>query len=289
MLGKKHPEASKDKMGAPHRGVPKSPEHNKKNSDAHKGKVFTQEHRENLSRAMKKINHLMIRNEAGQFVRWDKPQTQKAQKKQETMTTGGELMEVSTKRAYYKHMVSGNRMPTWMGTKVVKYPGDILLYQQVIYENKPDFIVESGTYKGGSALFFAHVCELMGHGQVITVDIKDHDPPRHPRITHIIGRATDSATLDQVRHMIDGGTVMVILDSNHHRKHVKRELTRYGDMVTPGQFMVVEDTNYSEIGKKDGPDEAVAWFLKRTKKFKREPIEEQFVFTLNPGGWLRRV
>ena len=210
-------------------------------------------------------------------------------KKQETMTTGGKLMEVSTRKAYYKHMISGNRMPTWMGTKVVKYPGDILLYQQVIYENKPDFIVESGTYKGGSALFFAHVCELMGHGQVITVDIKDHDPPRHPRITHIIGRATDSATLDQVRHMIDGGTVMVILDSNHHRKHVKRELTRYGDMVTPGQFMVVEDTNYSEIGKKDGPDEAVAWFLKRTKKFKREPIEEQFVFTLNPGGWLRRV
>lgn len=199
------------------------------------------------------------------------------------------VITADVRRAFHQHMIKGNMMPTWMGTKVVKYPGDILLYQQVIFQNKPDFIVESGTYLGGSALFFAHICELMGHGKVISVDIHDNNPPKHQRITHIVGRSTETTTLAKIKDLVGSGTVMVILDSNHHRRHVKRELTHYGELVTPGQYMVVEDTNYQELGKKDGPDEAIAWFLPRTRRFKQEPVEKQFVFTLNPGGWLRRV
>jgi len=197
-------------------------------------------------------------------------------------------MNNEIKKEYYKWMISGGKMPIWMGTPIVKYPGDILKYQEVIYEKKPDVIIESGTYKGGSALFFAHIMELMGHGEVITIDIKDHDAPKHPRITHIINRATDQTNLENIKEMVKGKTVMVVLDSNHHRSHVKRELIKYQDIVTPGQYMVVEDTNYKEIGKKDGPDEAVEWFMKKTKKFKQESLGDKFLFTLNPKGWLLR-
>ena len=185
-------------------------------------------------------------------------------------------------------MVKTGNFPTWMGTKIVKYPTDIMRYQEIIYQNKPDFIVETGTYKGGSALFFAQMFELMGNGHVISVDIKDHEPPKHPRITHILGRATGVDTLEKIKGLVGDKKVMVILDSNHHRSHVKRELLRYKDIVTSGQYLVVEDTNYSEVGKANGPEEAIDWFMKRTNKFIREDLGEKFVFTLMPKAWLKR-
>jgi len=192
-------------------------------------------------------------------------------------------------KQYFDHMVSGKKMPKWMGIDVVKYPTDLILYQEVLFKNKPDFLVETGTHKGGSALFFANMFDLIGHGQVISVDIKDHDPPKHQRITYIVGRATASDTLKQIKEMVDGKSVMVVLDSNHHRSHVKRELIKYGEIATKGQYLVVEDTNYRQIGKREGPDEAVEWYLPRTKKFRVEHPEKQFMLTLSPGGWLRRI
>ena len=192
-------------------------------------------------------------------------------------------------KQYFDHMVSGKKMPKWMGIDVVKYPTDLILYQEVLFKNKPDFLVETGTHKGGSALFFANMFDLIGHGQVISVDIKDHDPPKHQRITYIGGRATASDTLKQIKEMVDGKSVMVVLDSNHHRSHVKRELIKYGEIATKGQYLVVEDTNYRQIGKREGPDEAVEWYLPRTKKFRVEHPEKQFMLTLSPGGWLRRI
>lgn len=192
-------------------------------------------------------------------------------------------------KKYYKHMISGGKMPNWFGTPIVKYPSDIMAYQEVIFEKQPDIIIESGTYKGGSALFFAHMFDILGKGRVITLDIKDHNCPKHPRITHVINRATDADTLKYIKEQVKDKTVMVVLDSNHHRGHVKRELLKYQDIVTPGQYIVVEDTNYKNIGKKDGPDEAVEWFMKRTKKFKQESRGDKYLFTLNPNGWLLRL
>lgn len=190
---------------------------------------------------------------------------------------------------YYEYMLDGHRMPYWRGTKVVKYPNDLILYQEKIFENRPDFIVETGTYKGGSSLFMADVCELIGHGHVITIDLKDHNPPKHKRITHLIGRSTDKDTLAKVRDLVGDKSVMVVLDSNHHRSHVKRELVKYGEIVTKGQFMIVEDTNYAKIGRKNGPKEAVDWYMKRTRKFKVEHPEEKYFLSLCPGGWLKRL
>jgi len=196
-------------------------------------------------------------------------------------------------KKYYKHVISGKdhpHFPRWFGTKLIKYPNDIILYANIIQENKPDFLIESGTCFGGSALFFAHMMDLVGHGQVITVDIKDHNPPKHPRIKHIVGRATSDETLEQIKETVKGKTVMASLDSDHHRRHVKRELGRYGDFVTPGQYMVVEDCNFREIGYKDGPEEAIEWFMStdKGKAFEDMKLEDKFLFSCNPGGWLKR-
>jgi cephalosporin hydroxylase len=180
-----------------------------------------------------------------------------------------------------------------MGTPVIKYPSDLFLYQEIIFENKPDFIVETGTERGGSSLFFAGICDLIGKGRIITIDVEDRNPPKHSRITHLIGRSTSAEILSKVKEMVGNGTVMVSLDSDHHRRHVKREMFYYGPMVTKGQYMVVEDTNYPIIRKRGsyegGPDEAVSWYMKTHKDFKDMSLEKKWIFSCNPKGWLLKV
>lgn len=199
-----------------------------------------------------------------------------------------------------KHMLRNKLFPNWMGHKLVKYPNDILLYQEIIFDNKPDFIIDSGTCWGGSALFFANMLDLVGKGQVITIDkytdtgikgpfsggiINSDEFPKHPRITYLVGGSTSYDILAKVREMVGTGSVMVSLDSCHTRAHVKRELHHYGEIVTSGQYMVVEDTNMGE----DGPMGAVNWYMSQTKKFKQMPLENRYLITLNAGGWLQKV
>ena len=197
----------------------------------------------------------------------------------------------SPARAFFNHMMSGNKMPTWMGYTVIKYPNDLILYQQKLFEQKPDVLVEVGTHKGGSALFFAQMMDLIGHGRVISID-RSHDKyplPQHPRITYLTGRSTATETLGKVKEMVNGSSVMVVLDGDHSRTQVKRELVRYSDIVTQGQYLVAEDTVMGEMGMPNNPAEAVEWFLKRTDKVRRERPEEQFMFSCNSGGWLKRI
>jgi len=191
---------------------------------------------------------------------------------------------------YYRHFTGKpHKFPKWMGIDVIKYPNDLITYQEIIFKNKPDIIIETGTQTGGSALFFAHMLDIIGKGKVVTVDIKDFNPPKHPRITYIIGRATTKDTLDQIEKIVKDKTCMVSLDSNHNRAHVKRELIKYGNFVTIGQYMVVEDTCLNRQKKITRHAEALKWFLKRTRRFVADPLEKKYKFSLNPGGWLRRV
>jgi cephalosporin hydroxylase len=88
-------------------------------------------------------------------------------------------------------------------------------------------------------------------------------------------------------------TVLVILDSDHHGDHVARELQAYAPIVTPGSYLIVEDTNLNgnpvapNFG--EGPWEAVRSFLKSHKEFEADPSMEKFLLTFNPGGFLKRV
>lgn len=187
----------------------------------------------------------------------------------------------------------------WMGLRAFKCPMDMWSYQEILWDTRPDLIVECGTAWGGSALFFASMLDAFGGGgEIVTVDIASDDqmPGRaaHPRITYLTGSSTDPGIVDPVRRRAaSADRVMVVLDSDHSYAHVAAEIAAYSPLVTPGCYLVVEDTNVNgnpvlpEWGP--GPMEAVDEFLDDTESFVRDLAREKFMMTFNPGGYLRRV
>jgi cephalosporin hydroxylase len=196
-------------------------------------------------------------------------------------------------RMYYDSMVW--RDTYWQGVETEKTPLDLWIYQEIIFEMRPDVIVETGTFDGGSALYLATMCDLVGSGKVITVDIETRPyRPKHPRITYVEGHSSTSVeAVTKVRAGIGGAPkVMVILDSDHGMLHVQEELKVYSGMVTPGQYLIVEDTNINghpvqpQFGP--GPMEAVDDFLREAKDFEIDPSREKFYLTFNPRGFLKK-
>lgn len=183
----------------------------------------------------------------------------------------------------------------WFGVPVQKCPLDLWVFQEILFETRPDVVVEMGTYKGGSALFFASMFDLLGRGRVITVDIEDQPgKPPHPRIEYLLGSSTSPEIARQVRERLrPGERVMVVLDSDHSRDHVLEELRLYSDLVTPGNYLIVEDTHFNghPILPRHGPGpmEAVREFLRRTELFEVDREREKFGLTFNPSGYLKRV
>lgn len=184
---------------------------------------------------------------------------------------------------------------TWQGVRVEKNPMDLWMYQEIIHETEPDLIIETGTHSGGSALFFAHLFDIRGAGQVVTVDV-DAQPgcPDHPRITYIDGSSTDPQVVaDLQRRAAAAERVMLVLDSDHRQAHVREELQLLSPLVTGGCYLVVEDTNinghpvHPRFGP--GPAEALREFLSSTQEFVPDGRRERFLLTFNPNGWLRRL
>jgi len=172
---------------------------------------------------------------------------------------------------------------------------DLWIYQELIYELKPDVIIETGTGSGGGTLFFASICDMVGNGRIIAIDIVDkEDRPHHNRITYLHGSSTSEEIADQVRRLIsDKDKVMVSLDSYHHKEHVLRELEIYSKFVNKGSYIVVEDTNlngHPVVPTGDpGPMEAVEEFLRGDKNFAIDKSREKFFLTFNPNGYLKRI
>ena len=183
----------------------------------------------------------------------------------------------------------------WFGVPVYKCPQDLWIYQEIIWELRPDIIIECGTADGGSALFMASILDLINNGDVITIDIEDRpDRPKHKRITYLVGSSTSDEVLEKVRWLIrEEDSVMVVLDSDHSKAHVLDELFRYGKLVTRGSYLIVEDTNINGhpvapyFGP--GPMEAVEEFLKKNQNFAVDKGKEKFLLTFNPKGYLRKV
>jgi cephalosporin hydroxylase len=185
--------------------------------------------------------------------------------------------------------------PKWLGVAALKCPFDLWVYQEILHDIKPDLVIETGTARGGSALFLASVLDLLGSGALVAIDIvRRPEWPTHPRITYLTGSSTSAAIMDQVRARVAGRPrVMVILDSDHSKNHVLDELRLYSPLVTKGSYLIVEDTNingrpvFPDFGP--GPGEAVDDFLVANTAFERDPSRERFFVTFNPGGYLRRV
>ena len=180
----------------------------------------------------------------------------------------------------------------WFGTPLLKCPLDLWVYQEILHETKPDVIVETGTWQGGSAGFFASLFDLMGHGRVVTIDIKSFDPPERDRVTYLLGSSTSDEIIRQVKESVHDDKVMVVLDSDHSKEHVLNELRLYSEMVTVGCYLVVEDMhlNGNPVQFGDGdPAAAVREFLASNSNFEPDRSREKFGVSWNRGGWLKRV
>jgi len=203
-------------------------------------------------------------------------------------------------RVYYDAWEKGGRdgrgtiTLSWFGHRTLKSPLDLWTYQEILVETRPDLIIECGTRFGGSAYYLASLLDLIGHGQVMTIDVEAlAGRPVHRRISYLLGSSTDPAIVTQVRTAAAGNRVMVILDSDHAAAHVAAELAAYHDLVAVGCYLIVEDTNVNghpvrpDFGP--GPMEALNGFLTGRDDFVSDPDRERFLLTLNPRGFLRRV
>jgi cephalosporin hydroxylase len=200
-------------------------------------------------------------------------------------------------RLYYDREHDTWRNTTWLGVPVQKNPADLWVYQELLYEVRPDLIVETGTYAGGSALFLACICDILDNGRILSIDIDvdgHGERPTHDRITYVGGSSTDPKVVDIVRARAEQvQKVMVVLDSDHSAAHVAAELEAYAPLVTTGSFLIVEDTNVNghpvlpSFGP--GPMEALEPFLADDPRFQVDVSREKFLHTFNPRGFLRRV
>jgi cephalosporin hydroxylase len=183
----------------------------------------------------------------------------------------------------------------WLGVATQKCPLDLWIYQEILSEQRPDLIVETGTCRGGSALFLASICDLLRHGRVLTIDVERRaDRPRHRRIRYLGGSSTDPAVVARVRAAArKAKRVLVILDSDHRKAHVLDELRAYAPLVSVGSYVIVEDTNINghpvlpQFGP--GPMEAARAFLARDRRFVVDRRREKLLLSFFPRGWLRRV
>jgi cephalosporin hydroxylase len=188
----------------------------------------------------------------------------------------------------------------WLGVRTMQTPLDMWVFQEIIYETRPDLIIETGSHHGGAALFYATVMDALNHGRILTIDIKAYpNQPKHPRITYLVGSSTDATIVEKVKgSIVPGERVMVILDSLHNKEHVLEELRLYGPLVTKGNYLVVQDTHlnghpirvpFSPDPGHDGPMEALWEFLPKHPEYLQDRSREKFGSTHNPGGWLRRI
>jgi cephalosporin hydroxylase len=191
---------------------------------------------------------------------------------------------------------------SWLGVPAWKLPFDAWIIQELIYKVKPDYIIETGTGHGGSALFYASICELLGKGKVITIDIEDKRSAycedtqeiADKRIIFLLGSSIDSITISSIYYTLHpDAKVMVLLDSWHTKDHVLAEMILYSPLVSIGSYLIVEDTHVNgnpvpwDYG--EGPMEAVKEFLSNEDDFVIDKDCEKLMFTFNPNGYLRRV
>jgi cephalosporin hydroxylase len=203
----------------------------------------------------------------------------------------------------------------WMGRPIIQLPEDMVVMQEVIYELRPDVIVETGVAHGGSLVFYAGLCKAMGTGRVVGIDIEIRPHNRSaieahelfPFIELVEGSSTDPQIVEQVSGLIGAGeTVLVILDSDHSRRHVTAELDAYAPMVTPGSYLVATDGVMEWLTElpgvpadwaTDNPKAAVQQWLPAHPDFVLEDpppigfnegaIDERI--THWPGAYLRRI
>ncbi len=203
---------------------------------------------------------------------------------------------------------------SWFGLPILQLPEDLLRLQEIIYQVRPNVIVETGVFRGGSLLFHATLCQALGQGRVIGIDREiaaaDRDSiGRHllgSRITLLEGDSTDPAVINEVRRLIGHSEpVLVILDSCHAAEHVARELECYSRFVSRDSYIIATDGIMRDLTdvpggmptwRSDNPLAAATEFACRHPEFSQQqppwmfhdgPLTENVTYW--PGAWLKRV
>lgn len=200
---------------------------------------------------------------------------------------------------------------SWMGRPIIAYPQDMLAMQEIIWDVKPDLIIEAGIAHGGSLVYYASLLELIGSdGFVlgIDIDIRKHNRElieAHPMMKRIKMIEGDSTSLEIAKQVFeiakDKKSVLVCLDSNHTHDHVLKELELYAPLVSVGSYCVVFDTIVEELppdylpgGREwnpgNNPKTAVKQFLKANRDFQIDKsIDDKILISVAPDGYLKRV
>lgn len=203
---------------------------------------------------------------------------------------------------------------SWLGRPIIQYPQDMIAMQEIIWQVKPDLIIETGIAHGGSLIFSASMLELVatcggGEGEVlgIDIDIRPHNRQAieaHPmikRIGMIEGSSVAPDVIAQVRDKARGKErILVCLDSNHTHEHVMAELDAYAPLASIGSYCVVFDTVVEDMpkdksgdrpwGPGNNPKTAVHQWLKLHPEYQIDSIiQNKLLISVAPDGYLKRV
>jgi len=220
-------------------------------------------------------------------------------------------------QAFHNELVKANYFYNffWLGIPIIKEPQDIQVFQEIIWEVKPDLIIETGIAWGGSIIFSAsmltllEVCGAIRKGEVIGVDIdiRPHNKkailthPLSKKITIFEGSSIEEGIVQKIKEIAKNRKrILVYLDSNHTHNHVLSELRAYAPLVSIGSYCIVEDTGIEDLPeektldrpwrKGNNPKTAVWEFLKENKNFKIDRIiESKIILTGSPDGYLKRI
>lgn len=196
------------------------------------------------------------------------------------------LLEIMQKRIMEK--------TSYFGITTYKNPIDFWVYQEIIFEQRPDVIIEIGNCFGGSTLAMAHLLDNMSHGKIIGIDISHAEVSilvkRHPRIILIEGDAC--SVYEQAKKLISTqDKVMIIEDSSHSYDNTLNILMKYSSLISPGGYFIVEDGichHGLDVGPLPGPYDACGDFVRLSDDFEIDRSKESFCITWNPKGFLRK-
>lgn len=214
-----------------------------------------------------------------------------------------ESFNIESNKSQYSYNFS------WMGRPIIQYPQDMIIMQELIWEIKPDLIIETGIAHGGSLIYYASILELIGKGEVlgIDIDIREHNKkeiekhPMYKRIHMLEGSSVSKEMIEKVRnYAAEKKTIMVCLDSNHTHEHVLLELEFYAPFVTKDSYLVVFDTIVEDMpdnylpgrgwAKGNNPKTAVWEFLKNNDAFEIDSsIDNKLLISVAPQGYLKKV
>ncbi len=199
---------------------------------------------------------------------------------------------------------------SWMGRPIIQYPQDMIVMQEIIWDLKPDLIIETGIAHGGSLIYYASILDLIGKGEVlgIDIDIRAHNRieienhSMFKRIKMIEGSSVSDETISKVREVAQGKeTILISLDSNHTQEHVLKELEFYSPFVTKNSYLVVFDTIVEDLpenyfkekrpwGIGNNPKTALQQFLRLNSNFVIDKnIDNKLLISVAPKGYLKRV